>query len=581
MGERGVPEKGKEFLCRFPWPENVEEALEQLRTHKVVKAPSGYHRANLDFSGEFDWGAWEGFPPAFLWWLSATKYIRPLLLEKGRTKQDIDLAGDILKGWVESNPPDAPACSFAWDGHATAIRAENMAALYVLGCKPLWLSESMRLHASKLSDPTFHQGNWNHGLDQDMGLLALGCAMDRADWIHLARNRALENFDHSVDKQGVAHEQAVGYQYYVFLRFNDLRERLQECGYPMSEGTAERLSSMLDFCAHAVAPDGNWAELGDTPLIRANRDATDLTRFGSGSTLEFAVSGGSKGAKPLSRTAVYDAGYVFSRSGWGEERPFNKESYYTIRFGPGRKIHGHNDHMSITYHSKGQRVIVDGGFHGYTGDEMRDHFRRPEAHNVVMTADERFRWQSTTELQKYRIESNWQSYLLRDEPYRHTIRERSLLFVEDPEVIVVADRVDSSQEREYQQLWHFDRRLSLYSLGDQRTVLQKAEFKVELYQLWPYDRQYLWRGEDGNRLRGWMGMGRNRVVPVPTIATQRVGRSVTFLTIFVISAIGDAVSVSQHPVRAGGVSRMMRIVSGEKRLEVRIMDDRCLELAEV
>jgi hypothetical protein len=68
------------------------------------------------------------------------------------------------------------------------------------------------------------------------------------------------------------------------------------------------------------------------------------------------------------------AGYVFGRSKWGPNGTF-----YSLRFGPGRQVHGHDDHMGITCYSRGRNLIVNAGHTGYEVSPYRTYIQSPEA----------------------------------------------------------------------------------------------------------------------------------------------------------------------------------------------------------
>ncbi len=110
-----------------------------------------------------------------------------------------------------------------------------------------------------------------------------------------------------------------------------------------------------------------------------------------GTVLEYAGTLGASGIRPTQRVGIFDAGYIFGRTGWGETRPFTQESTYSIRFGPARKLHGHEDHTSVTYTSHGRDILIDGGHSGYKWDDWRSWAKSQFSHNemtVLSTAAE-------------------------------------------------------------------------------------------------------------------------------------------------------------------------------------------------
>ena len=129
-----------------------------------------------------------------------------------------------------------------------------------------------------------------------------------------------------------------------------------------------RIAQMPAFLAMATQPDGKLAQIGDTYVIGP--------RNRPGTPLEYAATRGASGTPPAQRVAVYQAGYVFGRSGWS---PFGGQSFYSLRFGPGMRIHGHADHMGLTYYARGRNLIVDAGHYGYASTRYRAYLLSPEA----------------------------------------------------------------------------------------------------------------------------------------------------------------------------------------------------------
>ena len=75
-------------------------------------------------------------------------------------------------------------------------------------------------------------------------------------------------------------------------------------------------------------------------------------------------------------------------------------AYYSIRFGPGMKYHGHEDHLGVTYYAQGRDILVDGGFHSYEKSAYRYWTLSPEAHNVPVRRGSAFRPRTSSKLVK-------------------------------------------------------------------------------------------------------------------------------------------------------------------------------------
>ena len=450
----------------FNWKlRNLNAELAALR-HFVILAPPKFGMEDIDFSNGVDWARFNDRPPGVRWWLNNLKYSRPLLVSS--LPDDHAKAAFLIEDWWRANKPARPASNFAWDGHATAYRAEQISCLRTR-MEADWLEDAGREHGEFLAAPENHQGKWNHGLDQDLGLLSLGYAFRRKDWSELAQERALEAISAMVDWQGVSIEQAISYHFYNFVRFMDAREMFAAAGVPLPAAVFDRVELMPEFLAHATRPDGRWNCLGDSVDDDNRREMLHATEA------EYALSRGTIGPRPKRRFGVFHSGYVFGRTGWGETRPFDQEVYYSVRFGPGRIIHGHNDHTSITYYSRGRDILIDGGFDGYTPGKWRDHLRSPCAHNLIYTTDRtKFHWNNETKLTDIANRADLAGLSACRHPLSFTERSRSVLFLQEPiEAIAVLDHVYGPGRR-YEQAWHFSDDLTVSVRDGQATARATA-----------------------------------------------------------------------------------------------------------
>ena len=221
----------------------------------------------------------------------------------------IDRYAELVRDWVEDNPMDAPRSRFAWYDMADGFRAIGLVCLAATYPKvPDWLKAAIDTHAQMLSDPTRYASTGNHGLYQNLGLLALGCSRGVPEWRDLAVQRAETLLDLAVDDQGVTNEGSVLYQALNHRWYQQLGARLDRCGLPRFPGLA-RIDAMTDLMAHATQPDGDMVAFGDTS---AEQRAVGVAGTGS----EYAATRGQSGPRPDHTFAVFQRGYAFSRSGW-------------------------------------------------------------------------------------------------------------------------------------------------------------------------------------------------------------------------------------------------------------------------
>jgi len=287
------------------------------------------------------------------------------------------------------------------------------------------------------------QGAWNHGLVQDLKLMRIGCAYpptafggDALTWRQTADRQILDSFKPnrlgpSIDAQGAVNEQATGYEKFVYDLWHGGVPQLAACRYPLPAGVLARISLLPAFLAAATQPDGNLVQIGDTYV---EPPPSGLPR-------------------PRDLVSVFDAGYVFGRDQWGPDGTF-----YSLRFGPGRQVHGHDDHMGVTYYSRGRDLIVNAGHTGYEVSAFRDYLQSPEAASTLVATGKKFRASAPTTLLADSLTSAGQYYQLSDYAFCGP-RNRSVYVRNRPGFMLVLDR--SAGAHAYQQLWHLDPALTV------------------------------------------------------------------------------------------------------------------------
>ena len=246
-----------------------------------------------------------------------------------------------------------------------------------------------------LADPRFFVRHGNHALNQSIGLLDIGCFLHRPGWMGLAADRIAGLIAESVDTQGVANEQSIGYEYYDYRRYGAAEDRLRACGQhvPAAFGRVDRMPTFLGW---ATLPNGQYELIGDTHAGHATAIP--------GTLAEFAATAGTAGPRPFGTFATFVAGYAFGRSGWGETRPFADETAFAVRYGRGRAFHGHADGGSLTVYGLGSRLIVGSGTYSYNPGPYRRYFVGRSAQSVVTVGGVPYRVGATTPL-LFRIET--------------------------------------------------------------------------------------------------------------------------------------------------------------------------------
>ncbi|MGI9093017.1 MAG: heparinase II/III domain-containing protein [Mycobacteriales bacterium] len=283
----------------------------------------------------------------------------------------------LLRDWITSNPPYRSRPRWAWEQMAAGQRALVLVHAATVLPDRWWLVRSLVQHGTVLAGDTyFAEAKDNHALHCAVGLLIVGAALDEGTWTALARDRVDALLTESVDEQGATNEGSIAYQLLNYRWYGVAVTRIGLAGLDRP-AHAGRLDAMPHFLAHATRPDGTYEAIGDTD------EQTPASRL-AGTDAELAASGGRGGRTPASAFAVYDAGYVFARSGWGErERPFDQELFYSVRTRSRAAAHAHEDAGALTLHAHGDQLLFDAGKYAYRRSPERRFVRSRAAHNTV------------------------------------------------------------------------------------------------------------------------------------------------------------------------------------------------------
>jgi len=401
------------------------------------------------------------------------------------------------------------------------------------------------------------QGPWNHGLKQDLELLRIGCAYPATAFGGQAsawRQTAFDQFEDqfkpnklgpSVDAQGATNEQSAGYASFVYYLWTEAEQRLKACGLPLPNSMTARIALMPAFLAAATEPDGDYVQIGDTYVEKAPAEP-----------------------HPSSLVSVYAAGYIFDRSSWGTNASFS-----SLRFGSGRQVHGHDDHMGLTYYARGRDLIVNAGHFGYQDDAYRAYLQSPEASSVLVLPGVPFHPSAPTRLIGDDISKNGQFFEFYDTAFGGDPRYRSV-YVSDEDFILVLDRASGATA--YQQLWHLDPGLTVTKVTSSYAIASAPGTELEILQI-PLPGQAIPAGSTAvvrgqvSPYQGWVSHQMLQRIPAPVVTMTRHGSSAAILTLIAPAAPGTPVTATMTgddlTVRIGGSSETLSVDAADGEIE--------------
>lgn len=471
------------------------------------------------------------------------RWILPLLLV-GSGTGDAAMLGEaerLLRDWVETNPRGAAPDEMAWDDHAAAWRALVFAcAVEPLGA-PAWLIGAMEAHAEALMDIDFRAVAGNLALNQDAGLLLMGCLIDRPTWIEAALRALVPHVAESVDEEGVANEQSIQYHRYNLLNYRRVLSYVGWCDRSLPEVEA-RVARMSEFMAHAADPLGRLLQIGDSIVVPVEDLGDPLTRY--------VATNGLHGEPPATRLRVYPAGYAFLRSGWGSERGFGDETLMAFRFGPARILHGHADHGAPILVSHGSRLLVDPGSKTLLEGEARDWVMSREAHNLV-TIDGRS-WVASAPAPMTTICNDQRRFLgtVEGDGYGGATVRRTIAFDADARIALLVDEVRQTSGTAAvtaRSLFHAEAGASIEIDGSRATITPAAgSGRLLIVELLAGAEAQVTSGQVAPR-QGWV-VREAALVPAPTLTLARTAVRPRWMTLLVPYAVSAPMVVVERVV---------------------------------
>ncbi|WP_460662823.1 heparinase II/III domain-containing protein [Kribbella swartbergensis] len=527
-----------------------------------------------DGSGDIRWRSDPYGKPSWYMWLHSLRWLGQGIQAAGKgNRPALSHTMAIIRDWVRDNPYSWKSDIGAWEStmHRTNVlicaRQAVLAGLRVRRLPPQygWLDRALLDHARFMTE------NWggpsNHGTDESIALFGVGCTLGRPELKDLAVQRLTEAITTSIDPQGSTNEQSVGYAMFNYQLWGRASTTLQRCGANPSPVIEERRRALAEWLALATTSTGYLPQVGDA--IRQKPTAA------AGTPLEYAASLGTKGTRPSRRTAVFDAGYIFGRTGWGETRPFTQESSYSIRFGPGRRYHGHEDHTSITYTSHGRDILIDPGHSGYQLDQWQTWTKSQSAHNVMHIPSAEATG-GETRLVSAAIAPTSEYYALADTPAEGVERTRDVLILKDPDLIITLDRGRSASGQRYETLWHLpaDQKVTVQSATTAIAAKPGDSSKTHLLQI-PYKDQLPADAitvEQGKKdpIQGWYYPTIFDRLPAPVVKFHRAAPNATILSAVVPARPAETVAFSTRTV---GSMFFVDLTVGSRKTTIRIQDN--------
>jgi len=455
LGRRAAARSQCQFGSWGALPTDKVKAAEVLRGKttlspygvlRIAKNPSWRAQAGLDYSGD-------GHIHSLFW---ALPLLRTGVATKNRRMVNRFYA--LLADWIKDNPPSKPRLASAYGQIEMGFRMLTMSCALAGPVPNRKLRKTIR--KSLLVQATYALHHWsavnNASFHEASGIFAAGCALGSSQLRSSGGKRMAIITKAMVEADGSVREGSIWYARNTYIWTQQEIARIRACGARVP-AVLNRSMQIPEFLAYGVRPDGRWEALGDSVPSRA---AAPLASTSAG--LSYAATQGTQGTSPKAVYRRFNAGFVFGRSGWGVERPFASETFYSIRTGPGPGVeyHAHNDQGAVTVYANGRQLLFDTGQYRYTHNAAASFVRSRQAHNMVTIPGLRAGSAAPTiDRSLSTPEGDFTS--LTDRSYRGQRLRRSIWYDRVGQFFVVMDDVATSKAR-----WSYVN----WNLGRDRTV---------------------------------------------------------------------------------------------------------------
>jgi hypothetical protein len=502
-------------------------------TFRLKKNPSWRHTSALDYSGNGH--------------MNSLNWAMPLLTEGLQTNNRamVKRFYTIILDWIKDNPPRKPRQRIAYGQIELGFRMVTLSCA-LAGPVPT-KKQRKKIVSSMQTQAKVARKGWvnsnNVAFLEAGGIFAVGCSLGERKTMKKAKKLMGKNSKKMIASDGSVREGSLGYARNTYIWTQQQISRMRACG--KSPGSKLRRSERIpDFLAHAARPDRRYEALGDSGASKVTRDQTP-----AGSALRYVATKGADGSRPATLYRTYEAGFIFGHSGWGQDRKFGKETYYSVRTGPGpaSEYHAHYDATALTLASGGNQLLHDTGPYRYIKNSAAGYIRSRSAHNnvniknrsvsgprpMVSTASSSFEGDLTSVV---------------DRAYSKTQLRRTIWYDRTGDFFVVMDDVETGKPRSFFANWNLGRD-RIVTIDDQVASTDGPGANVSLINVASPVTWSLLKGQKGSDWGGWSSIKYGELVPSPSVRASVAAGTTRTVTVIIPRAKG----VSADAVGATGV----------------------------
>jgi len=421
---------------------------------------------------EFDWRTNLPYVNSFLFQLNYLMVVEQLTQaykEYGNPAY-LTYAKSVIESWYRNFPVENYR-SYKWgyNDHGTALRSFilidfwNVYKKTALNTDAEFSNSLMTLfyeHAWLLSQESFYRPRNNHGMFQDLALLAISETYPEMEasneWNKIATTRLMEQINFGISKEGLHMEHSPSYQLYIYNSLIDFVDWAKANGFDLPKEMIKRVEAMPNTLTYLTKPDRTLPLFGDSP---ASKMSTNLIPYPEKyPELTYSFTDGKQGVEPVKRAINLSNQFAILRQHWGGEKPFDQSVYFGMTAGYHSTAHKHPDDLSFELYGFGGDYIVETGRYAYLATPQRSTAMSTKAHNVVQVEGTEFSLDKAnlekSQIDQVGIRSDGIMEAVGSHSLTPGVKHKRSVHYDQEQTFIVVDYLQSSSAKNYIQRFH-------------------------------------------------------------------------------------------------------------------------------
>lgn len=392
----------------------------------------------------------------------------------------------------------------------------------------------------------FYAGLNNHGMFQDMGLIAYTLFKFEYFAENEIFNRAMDRlttyFKEVFTSEGIHKEHAPSYHILLIYSLKQILQALEKVDY--EDDRVAFLKNIFkkgeDYSINIIMPDFKLPNISDSTVINMSTIGRYKELFDS-EEYRFITSAGDEGVAPSPLIKAYpETGYLIARNKWEKDA-----IYFLFLASYHMHYHKHTDDLSFILYKNGP-IFVDAGPHSYNyKDPMTQYAYSQYGHSTLIVNDKSlprtdFKFDDVY-VENHSINDKDNAFVIkaRNQRYENVVHTRKIDGNLEEEVFSIKDTIKSDERNQYQLLFQVNGDLKVIQNGSILSIFKNnskiAEMEIKNIENMDNVSVEVIREKKWPQLMGYQFPKTETVEPLNTIViegfNQSTGKNVEIETI--------------------------------------------------